>query len=560
MVWVISGQLEATSEGVTLAGCRVDVAFDRYVLDREPLAEPSAGGDGEGAAALIARHATSAEDLAPRDAVAERAANERSNPVATAQPATVPVQLSARTNATGRFQLQLPDKEEIASETMRFTVSAPSGQTLGDDDVNVGRIRDLVRLRVRKVTSIVVKPTTPAEPTSYRVTGRVIERNGKPLPATLQVLLFARQGADRDDAEAGPPPVLAARADTSGYFSGVVPADRFDRAAALVSGVADEIPVPLEDRRIPQKILLVCAFPQTADPAAAPQDCNCPDTSTTPRAPSQSDIANAPDVYSVDLGTGRCVQFNTPNRSIEEFDFYSVVRTTEPAIRGLTMESHDGERNSRANMWRPMSGPESGLQKLPGSGIGEVVSSSSAMLAATPVEGSSGTTGTLPPPPPLSGTGTVGPPPGTGTGTAPPPGTSSGQPPPGEPTYGGTYVRPVGLDSNRHVTFPFGRPPGRAELNATTPVDWDATPTFYEAATIAHGHLLHFKQVWYADGYSLGDLLYSLPLAPGQKKLVSVVDWERRERRPGSKTPRPPRASTRRCRGIGIWARWWLAR
>lgn len=35
--------------------------------------------------------------------------------------------------------------------------------------------------------------------------------------------------------------------------------------------------------------------------------------------------------------------------------------------------------------------------------------------------------------------------------------------------------------------------------------------------------------MWRADGYSLGDLLYSLPLAPGQKKLVAVVDWDRQE-------------------------------
>jgi hypothetical protein len=72
-------------------------------------------------------------------------------------------------------------------------------------------------------------------------------------------------------------------------------------------------------------------------------------------------------------------------------------------------------------------------------------------------------------------------------------------------------------------------PPGRVPLDRNAPIDWDSTPTFYEAASIAHGHLLHFKQVWYADGYSLGDLLHSLPLAPGQKKLISVVDWERRE-------------------------------
>ena len=31
------------------------------------------------------------------------------------------------------------------------------------------------------------------------------------------------------------------------------------------------------------------------------------------------------------------------------------------------------------------------------------------------------------------------------------------------------------------------------------------------------------------DGYSMGTLLYSLPLAPGQKKQISIVDWESRE-------------------------------
>ena len=71
--------------------------------------------------------------------------------------------------------------------------------------------------------------------------------------------------------------------------------------------------------------------------------------------------------------------------------------------------------------------------------------------------------------------------------------------------------------------------PGRAVLDAANPIDWDDTPTFFQAAEVAHGHLLRYKQIWYADGYSLGDLLYSLPLAPGQKKLISVIDWERRE-------------------------------
>ena len=69
----------------------------------------------------------------------------------------------------------------------------------------------------------------------------------------------------------------------------------------------------------------------------------------------------------------------------------------------------------------------------------------------------------------------------------------------------------------------------RAMLDADSPIDWDDTPTVYLALDLAFGHLLQFREVWRADGYSLGDLLYSLPLAPGQRRQVAVVDWDRRD-------------------------------
>ncbi len=71
--------------------------------------------------------------------------------------------------------------------------------------------------------------------------------------------------------------------------------------------------------------------------------------------------------------------------------------------------------------------------------------------------------------------------------------------------------------------------PGRKHLSSDFSIDWDETPTVYENTTIAHGHILHFKQQWKADGYSLGDLLYSLPLAPCQEKNIAILDWDRDE-------------------------------
>lgn len=71
--------------------------------------------------------------------------------------------------------------------------------------------------------------------------------------------------------------------------------------------------------------------------------------------------------------------------------------------------------------------------------------------------------------------------------------------------------------------------PGRVQLSVEKSIDWDETPTVYENTTISHGHILHFKQKWKADGYSLGTLLYSLPLGPCQEKQVAILDWDREE-------------------------------
>jgi outer membrane protein OmpA-like peptidoglycan-associated protein len=64
----------------------------------------------------------------------------------------------------------------------------------------------------------------------------------------------------------------------------------------------------------------------------------------------------------------------------------------------------------------------------------------------------------------------------------------------------------------------------------TQNIRWQDAPdsrqnlTLYQAVTVATGHILHYKSVFKADGYSMGELLYSLPLAPGQKKQIVMFD------------------------------------
>ena len=70
----------------------------------------------------------------------------------------------------------------------------------------------------------------------------------------------------------------------------------------------------------------------------------------------------------------------------------------------------------------------------------------------------------------------------------------------------------------------------RTTINRDQQVEWDGDPLVAQAVTISHGRILTIAQVWRADGYSLGDLRYSLPLAPLQKKNIAVIDWDRTDR------------------------------
>lgn len=70
----------------------------------------------------------------------------------------------------------------------------------------------------------------------------------------------------------------------------------------------------------------------------------------------------------------------------------------------------------------------------------------------------------------------------------------------------------------------------RKPVDLSNPIYWQDAPddhnnlSIYQAVKVATGHILHYSVVTKADGYSLGELLYSLPLAPGQKKQIVIFD------------------------------------
>lgn len=229
-----------------------------------------------------------------------------------------------------------------------------------------------------------------------------------------------------------------ATADSNGNFSMPYPYGTYVAAQALISLTPDtpaDIPVDpaTPNETIADDFLYLLVTDPVCDDPASPgkEDCDCSGPAKVARLPSQEDLINS-DEYMQDIGGG-CINLSTPNRTLSEYNYTAIVRTSDPDVANYTLTKRT-------------------LTTLQGEEV-----------AAFELEG---------------GTQKI-------------------------------IRKPVNLDN---------------------PIRWKDTPadfdylSFYQAVTVATGHILHYKSEFKADGYSLGNLLYSLPLAPGQKKQIAVFD------------------------------------
>jgi hypothetical protein len=396
------------------------------------------------------------------------------------------------------FRLDLPDREELGTADVRVAAKQPDGQVADTADVPVAELDEAVVLTVDPVRPVVL--ADGGAPPARRLRGKVVDVAGKVDLRNRQVILWGKRG------ESELRPIVVETTDAMSNFSTPWPDDVLDSAVATVEGThhvdpAHGVPIALDLRldatgeedggTLPTFVYVIV----TAEPAeGAEDDCACHDQGT-PRLPDQEDLVRNPGAYSQDIGLN-CVNLTVPNRTLEEFSYTLAVRTSEPDIKGTTLSDLDERRIKIHELVQAVT-PSLGQPV-----VRDVLTAEHAEHAG----------GTLP---------------------------ADGHPG-GEALLGrlaaGRSVRSlleaeVAVDTellvNDLVLPGVKTVAGRGALTVANSVDWDSSATFYQATTIAHGHILTFKQVWKADGYSLGDLLYSLPLAPGQKKQVVIFDWDR---------------------------------
>lgn len=448
----------------------------------------------------------------------------------------VSAKLSSAIDEEDRAFFALPDLALVVGEIL-VEVVAPDGEVLASRLLEPDGLEPELRIPVDPKS---FSPAQPSDDPSFNapgsLRGRVIDRAGRREIAQVQVILFGTQEGD-DQAF----PLLAARTDGRGYFSGPYPRGFFGSAEAAIGieGVGN-LPVRLlEDGSLPAHVILVIDL---AEDAVLPEP-----SGDVPRQPDAGDLTEASETFHQDAGG--CVDFHKPNRTLESVEYFSVVRTTEPEIKGLTLT--DPPRiNIRdlISIVRPKTTPvlaarAAGPQPTPAPEPVIRRSTGTARAAAPTAALARAGAATLAQIPELVDIGELNerferedPEDAEAADIA----TASidadiaatlAQDPDG---FSLTRLASAELTSNgRRLDALLDRlrilAAGRSDLDCETPVDWDLSPTIYQACTVAHGHVLNYRQDWVADGYSLGDLVYSLPLAPCQKKNIVVVDWERRE-------------------------------
>lgn len=227
--------------------------------------------------------------------------------------------------------------------------------------------------------------------------------------------------------------VSATTTDSQGNFTMPYPYGNYGAAQAIVSLTPNspaDIPVDLNNQNgqtISDDFLYLLVKdiekPASQEAEKDEEDCSCQSQKSVPRLPDHADLIGS-DEYSQDMG-GTCVNLSTPNRTLREFNYHAIVRTSDPDVANYTLCKNNN----------------------------------------------------------------------------------------------GTFELVGGASKIK-----------RAPVDLTNPIRWQDAPNFntnvslYQSVTVATGHILHYKSEFKADGYSMGELLYSLPLAPGQKKQIVVFD------------------------------------
>ena len=251
---------------------------------------------------------------------------------------SIPQITTLTADSNGSMSLILESPSTLVGD-MKLTARSASGEIRGQLSVSSLDGIDLIDFPVEPTELPAPQATDdPGFNRPSRIRGRVIDKLGRIQIHATQVVLWATNDDDAENDQFEP--VATATTDGQGYFSAKYPNRTYAQAYALVSvGRGQTVPVRLDEEGFfPEEVIVVIEAPR-AMIDAKDDDCGCGGGShgTATRNPDAADLVNGSD-FSADLGQGRCVDFTRPDRTLQEFSYSYVVRTTEPSIKGMTLK------------------------------------------------------------------------------------------------------------------------------------------------------------------------------------------------------------------------------
>ena len=469
----------------------------------------------------------------------------------------LPLRLIAEASDDGLFEVELPHGRE-PEKAAEIIVRAPDGRRLARELVDLAD--DNIAIKVRPQMPVEIRSeSSPLDPAHGTFLLRVSVHDSKTnVPAGGEMVsVWGRL----KESPAGAPDrtiVAADYTDTAGIAKLSFARAQYTLLEVQLPGAEGRIvvtPITLDEFGVPPaEIRMIASFPQEDEKGGVKgkssgidsddEACNCA-TEETPRTPSHSELTGESGLYATDLADGTCPSPAVANRTLEEYRYYSLIRTTDPYLFGVKPKPstviNQAALDALAGLAWGFGTMDSALAEQPDGQGGNVTGErptaekdlaldqarfasdryiASGLLtarawreaaraddvrAAIVDRAASLSEDTL------------------RHALADPDGFTPVSLMTAERLSAAARVK-------EQLAFFHDRSKGRELVDVDNMPQWDATKKTYQASTVAHGHILEWRQVWRADGYSLGDLLYSMPLAPGQKRKVAVVDWDRDER------------------------------
>jgi hypothetical protein len=453
------------------------------------------------------------------------------------------------------------------------------------DDATLATLQ--ISVPLQGSVTLTAAPSEAEKEQSKRLRGRVLSYDKECVLKDALVLVQA------NPAKGDPWRVVgAATTDASGNFSIPYPYGTYAEAQALVSLAPKEpATIPIISEGGNETISDAFLYLLLLEPFCAPPedgDCECSAPGQAGRLPDYADLIGS-DSYSQDIG-GSCVNLSKPNRTISEFNYQAIVRTSDPDVANYVLNRIEAGLDSiDVSLAMALASNANALA----SAVSAAVAEANANLANMPTVGNGYVATALNAASPHAAAAAQALSQRASAVTMTVLATSEGHLDaligileankallvsndlPNDPAEMDgildaasalkalvtVAIDTVGTSARYELTGGQSKTI-RRPIDSDNPVDWQDAPesqpmqppaplkhagvpakhsfkhevlpsdpsspdqaaTLSQAVTLATGHILHYKALFKADGYSLGDLIYSLPLAPGQKKEIVVFD------------------------------------